>query len=73
MNPVRRYLHWLHLQWPAGSVERLPACDSAGRTAIPGVTIVGDLAGVPLLKFALDSGAAAARRICSTWRSSAEA
>lgn len=63
MNPVRRYLHWLHLQWPAGSVERLPVCDHAGRTAIPGVTIVGDLAGVPLLKFALDSGAAAARRI----------
>lgn len=63
MNPIHRYLHWLHLQWPAGHVERLPACDSAGRTAIPGVTIVGDLAGVPLLKFALDSGAAAARRI----------
>jgi len=62
MTAIARYLHWLHLQWPAGKAERFPRCDAQGRTNLPGVSIVGDLAGTPLLKFALDTGAAAARR-----------
>src|SRR5262245_34188338 len=60
---IRRYMNWLHLQWPAGIVEKLPEVDAAGRTSQPGVSISGDLLGVPLLKFALDSGARAARRV----------
>ncbi|MBK8172873.1 MAG: NAD(P)-binding domain-containing protein [Sandaracinaceae bacterium] len=68
MNMIARYLHWLHLRWPAGTVEKLPECDEDGRTTMPGVTIVGDLAGVPLLKFALESGARAARRIATELR-----
>jgi NosR/NirI family nitrous oxide reductase transcriptional regulator len=63
MNIVSRYLHWLHLRWPAGTVEPLPRCDRDGRTSVPGVRIVGDLTGVPLLKLALDSGATAASQL----------
>ena len=60
---LRRYTDWLHTMWPAGSVERLPEVREDGTTAIPGVRIVGDLTGVPLLKFASDSGARAVNAI----------
>jgi len=63
MNPLRRYLRWLHLRWPAGRVEKLPRIAADGTTAVPGVRVVGDLTGVPLLKFAADSGARAAAAI----------
>lgn len=56
-NWLRRYAHWLHEQWPAGQVEPLPDADAEGRTAVPGLYLAGDLTGVPLLKFALHSGA----------------
>src|SRR5215475_13122962 len=59
MNPVARYARWLHTRWPAGTVEKLPEVREDGTTSIPGVRIVGDLTGVPLLKFAADSGARA--------------
>jgi thioredoxin reductase/NAD-dependent dihydropyrimidine dehydrogenase PreA subunit len=62
---LRRYARWLHTNWPSGGVEPLPEAGPDGSTGIPGVTIVGDLTGVPLLKFALDSGARAARRIAA--------
>lgn len=63
MNPLVRYARWLHTGWPAGRVERLPEADDQGHTTVPGVRIVGDLTGVPLLKFAADSGARAVRAI----------
>ncbi len=56
---LSKYAQWLHLQWPAGRVERLPQLGAQGRCKIPGVYIVGDLTGVPLLKMALSSGVAA--------------
>jgi thioredoxin reductase/ferredoxin len=56
---LRRYAHWLHLRWPEGVPEALPETQAGGRTAVPGVRIAGDLLGVPLLKFAADSGARA--------------
>jgi thioredoxin reductase/ferredoxin len=62
MNLAARYARWLHLQWPAGHVERLPVVAEDGSTGVPGVYVAGDLAGVPLLKFALDTGAKAAAR-----------
>jgi len=46
----------LHMQWPAGKVEKLPVIAQHGETNIPGIFIVGDLAGVPLLKFSAQSG-----------------
>ncbi|HET9951609.1 MAG TPA: NAD(P)-binding domain-containing protein [Candidatus Eisenbacteria bacterium] len=58
-----RYADWLHLRWPAGRVEPLPEIGEDGSTALPGVYVAGDLAGIPLLKFALDSGARVVERI----------
>lgn len=58
-----RYARWLHTGWPAGTVERLPDVREDGTTSLAGVRVVGDLTGVPLLKFSVDSGARAARAI----------
>jgi thioredoxin reductase/NAD-dependent dihydropyrimidine dehydrogenase PreA subunit len=60
---VSRYAHWLHLGWPAGRVEPLPVVGPEGRTNVPGLYISGDLTGIPLLKFALESGVRAMRAI----------
>ena len=57
------FRHWLHGQWPASTVEPLPVVGPGGATAIPGVFIVGDLAGHALLKAAAASGAAAVQTI----------
>ncbi len=62
---VRRYLDWLHLRWPAGTVEKLPEVRPDGSTAVPGLYVVGDLTGVPLLKLASDGGARAVRTIAA--------
>ena len=58
-----RFTHWLHTRWPAGVVEKLPECDEHGRTNAPGGRIVGDLTGIPLLKFSSATGAGAVREI----------
>ena len=58
---IARYTEWLHTRWPAGTVEKLPESRPDGSTNIPGASISGDLTGIPLLKFALDSGARIAR------------
>jgi len=58
---IARYTEWLHTRWPAGTVEKLPESRPDGSTNLPGASISGDLTGIPLLKFALDSGARAAR------------
>ncbi len=60
---ITRYTKWLHTQWPAGTVEKLPVSGEAGVTNLPGVRIVGDLTGIPLLKFSSDTGASAVRAI----------
>lgn len=60
---LRRYVHWLHTGWPAGTVEKLPVVREDGSTNVAGVYVVGDLAGVPLLKFAADGGARAVQTI----------
>src|SRR5262249_46885696 len=62
-NLIARYTHWLHTMWPAGTVEKLPDVREDGSTAVPGVRIVGDLTGIPLLKFSSDTGARAVQRI----------
>src|SRR4051812_47536885 len=60
---LQRYMRWLHTGWPAGTVEKLPEVHPDGTTAVPGVHVVGDLTGIPLLKFAADSGARAVHAI----------
>jgi NosR/NirI family nitrous oxide reductase transcriptional regulator len=62
-NLFSKYMHWLHTRWPAGVVEKLPVTGPDGATNIPGVRIVGDLTGIPLLKFAADTGARAVQAI----------
>ncbi|MFP4229287.1 MAG: NAD(P)-binding domain-containing protein, partial [Salinivenus sp.] len=63
LHSLQRYADWLHLQWPAGTVEQLPRVDEHFRTNVDGVYVVGDLAGVPLLKFSVDGGVNAVRDI----------
>jgi thioredoxin reductase/ferredoxin len=58
-----RFARWLHLGVPAGRIEGGPVVNPDGTTNLPGVFVVGDLTGIPLLKFACDTGAAAAQRI----------
>lgn len=60
---ISRYTHWLHTRWPGGTVEKLPEVREDGTTAVPGVRIVGDLTGIPLLKFSSDTGARAVNAI----------
>ena len=59
ISPLTGYTHWLHTRWPAGTVEHLPEVGPDGATNLRGVRIVGDLSGVPLLKFSADTGARA--------------
>ena len=63
VSPVTAYTHWLHTRWPAGTVEHLPEVGADGETNLPGVRIVGDLSGIPLLKFSADTGARAVQAI----------
>lgn len=60
-----RYAKWLHCRWPAGVVEKLPQVDENGQSSVPGLWIVGDLTGIPLLKFSSNSGALAVRQIAA--------
>jgi NosR/NirI family nitrous oxide reductase transcriptional regulator len=56
-------MRWLHTGWPAGTVEKLPEVNADGTTAVPGVRVVGDLTGIPLLKFSADTGARAVHAV----------
>ena len=60
---IQDYYHWLHGQWPAGKVEPLPLLNADGTTNVPGTYVVGDLTGVPLLKFSSDTGARAVEQL----------
>ncbi|MBV9128327.1 MAG: FAD-binding protein, partial [Verrucomicrobia bacterium] len=62
-SPLGAYTHWLHTRWPAGTVEHLPEVGTDGETSLRGVRIVGDLSGIPLLKFSADTGARAVQAI----------
>ena len=64
-SPIAAYTRWLHTRWPAGTVEKLPRVADDGKTNVPGLYIVGDLTGIPLLKFASDGGARVVQRIAA--------
>jgi len=49
MLSLNNYARWLHLQWPGGTIERLPVVNEDGSCSVPGVYVIGDLTGVPLL------------------------
>ena len=63
LSAIHRYIHWLHCRWPAGTVEKLPGVGGDGQSSVPGLYIVGDLTGIPLLKFSADSGARAVQHL----------
>lgn len=67
-NIIGSFYHWLHGKWPAGLVEPLPKIDEDGQTSVDNVYVVGDLTGIPLLKFASLSGANAIRKIVKKGR-----
>lgn len=48
---------------PEPSYPKLPRVDDVGRTSAPGIFVVGDAAGTPLLKLGLNAGARAADAI----------
>ncbi len=60
---IAKYYNWLHGKWPAGTVEKLPEVGENGATNVNGIRIVGDLTGIPLLKFSSDTGAKAVQAI----------
>ncbi len=60
---IAKYYQWLHGKWPSGGVEKAPAVNDDGTCNVPGIRIVGDLTGVPLLKFSADTGARAIQGI----------
>ena len=70
---LNQYADWLHMQWPDGDVSRLPRVDDNYETNVSGVYVVGDLTGVPLLKFSLDSGTKAVRHIAENGSSNGRA
>ena len=63
IRPIQNYMHWLHTRWPAGGVEKMPEVGTDGVTKLKGVRVVGDLTGIPLLKFSADTGAKAVQAI----------
>lgn len=60
---IQKYNHWLHGKWPANTVEKSPLVNPDGTTALVGCYVVGDLTGIPLLKFSSDTGARAIQHI----------
>ncbi len=62
-SAIKSYTHWLHGKWPAGGVEKAPETNDDGTCNLTGVRIVGDLTGIPLLKFSADTGARAVQEI----------
>ncbi|MDX1682408.1 MAG: NAD(P)-binding domain-containing protein [Phycisphaeraceae bacterium] len=63
INPLTAYTRWLHTRWPADKPERLPVVEPDGTTNVRGLYVVGDLTGVPLLKFSADTGARAVQHL----------
>lgn len=63
ISAIKNYYYWLHGQWPDRAVEKQPLVNANGTTNLKGVYIVGDLTGIPLLKFSSDTGAKAVQTI----------
>jgi len=53
---ISKYFNWLQKDNPTGFVEHYPQLDEQGQTTVKGLYIIGDLTGIPLLKFAVESG-----------------
>ncbi|MDV6236725.1 NAD(P)-binding domain-containing protein [Leptospira ellisii] len=60
---LSRYFRWLHNDAPQGGTEFYPEISETFETSVPGIRIAGDLTGIPLLKFAAESGLKTAEEI----------
>ncbi len=57
MNIITKYFNWLQKENPTGVFEHYPVINEKRETSVPGLYIVGDLTGIPLLKLANNGGA----------------
>lgn len=53
---IQGYFRWLQNEAPAGGVEVLPLLSPKFESSVPGIYVIGDLTGIPLLKYAVASG-----------------
>lgn len=60
---VSRYFSWLHNNAPEGAVEIYPEVSETYESSVPGIRVIGDLTGLPLLKFAVESGTKVVKEI----------
>ncbi|GAX61793.1 thioredoxin reductase [Candidatus Scalindua japonica] len=72
MNFVSNYFNWLQKNNPENSVESYPEIDEQNETSLPGVYIVGDLTGIPMLKLAADGGSKIVKRLFSGQKTTSE-
>ncbi|MEW6734607.1 MAG: NAD(P)-binding domain-containing protein [Acidobacteriota bacterium] len=64
MNPFSRYFHWLQKDVPVGEVINYPIVDEkTHETNVKGIYAIGDLSGLPLLRFAAQQGYEVTNRI----------
>ncbi|MBX7222959.1 MAG: NAD(P)-binding domain-containing protein [Blastocatellia bacterium] len=56
LNPFRSYFNWLQKGVPTGEIVRYPVIGENYQSQVEGLYIVGDLSGLPLLKFAAKQG-----------------
>ncbi|TGK18432.1 NAD(P)-binding domain-containing protein [Leptospira stimsonii] len=60
---LSRYFSWLHNNAPEGPVEVYPEINDSFESSVPGIRVIGDLTGLPLLKFAVESGSKVVQEI----------
>ncbi|MDV5165336.1 MAG: NAD(P)-binding domain-containing protein [Candidatus Scalindua sp.] len=72
MNFVSNYFNWLQKGNPRNIVESYPEIDEHNETSVPGVYIVGDLTGIPLLKLAADGGAKIVKQLFTNQETASE-
>jgi NosR/NirI family transcriptional regulator, nitrous oxide reductase regulator len=68
MNPISRYFRWLQKDNPVGEVVDFPILSPTHETNIKGLYVVGDLSGLPLLRFAAQQGYEVTNRIFNEFK-----
>ncbi|GBF38453.1 NAD(P)-binding domain-containing protein [Leptospira johnsonii] len=63
LSIVPKYFDWLNNNAPQGEAEKYPETNSEFESSVPGIYISGDLTGIPLLKYSVQSGVFAIRSI----------
>jgi len=53
---INKYFQWLQKNNPTGKPDRFPELKNKYETSVPGLYCIGDLTGIPLIKFAAHSG-----------------